>query len=78
MSYIREERLPVNTDTVLYISDFGSNTLQDTIDEITKHFGDCNWDDLTIESENIQIACFGYDLYDPIDWRRYMVVTKIK
>lgn len=77
MSYTREERLPVSTETTLYIPDFGGdNTLQDLIDKAVEHFGECGFDDLTIESENIQIACFGYDLYDPIDWRRYFVVRK--
>lgn len=74
---MRTERLPENTDTRLYIPDFEAKTLQDVLDEITKHFGDCDLNDLEIESENIQIACFGYDLYDPLDWSRYLVITKI-
>lgn len=74
---MREERLPENTETCLYIPDFGgNNTLQDLIDAAVTHFGEVGFDDLNIESENIQIACFGYDLYDPVDWRRYFVITK--
>lgn len=68
---------PESTKDVLYIIDDGENSVDDLFERIKDHFGeDVNLSTLKLESENIQLRHFNYDLYDPLDWQRYIVIRK--
>lgn len=32
---------------------------------------------IKVEHEHIQVKCFGYDQYDPTDYKDYFVLTKM-
>lgn len=72
---VTDAQYPEDTETTLYFMS-GFASLQDIIDRCESHFPDTKFEDLNIESQNIQIRCFGYDLYDGNDWCQYIVVTK--
>jgi hypothetical protein len=69
-------RYPVDTEQTLYFQCGPSLTLDDVVDRARRHFPDCELQDLTISSENIQVKCFGYDIYDSRDYLDYIVVSR--
>ena len=69
-----DTRYPQNTQQVLYVRSGG--TLGDLVESAKRHFPDCEMDDLNVEGQNIQIKCFGYDLYDGNDYLDYIVITR--
>jgi hypothetical protein len=69
-----KEKLPQDTDTKIYIKNL-NYSLQELVD-ICKAKWDI--DDLLrfkLDFEEIQVKCFGYDQYDPSDYREYLVIT---
>jgi hypothetical protein len=70
-------RLPKDTDDKIYIWVYDIYTLNDILIKCQEKWGeDVCMDSLLIEPEHIQVQCFGYDQYDPSDWRDYFVVTR--
>lgn len=70
-----DRRYPQDTSQVLYLLSVNL-TLGDIVESAKRHFPDCEMDDLKVEGENIQIKCFGYDLYDSGDYLDYIVITR--
>ena len=68
-------QFPENTKDVLYIMDYGGISISDLFEQIIDHFGeDADLSTLELESENIQLRHFNYDLYDPMDWQKCLVI----
>lgn len=73
---------PDDTDTTMYIqtSDSASPTLAELLDKIQTKWPECSFENLietiTITSEKIHTDCLGYDLYDPMDYTDFIVITK--
>ncbi|MFZ3481997.1 hypothetical protein [Sphingomonas sp. 3-13AW] len=65
---------PENTPETLYV--ISGQTLGYVLEKAKEHFGVDDVSDLAIDSENIQIRNFGYDLYDGADWCQYLVITR--
>lgn len=74
------KKLPQDTDTTIYIEDLGYS-LDDLINFCHNKWGkDKKWgpvylSNLKITFQEIQIKCFGYDQYDPGDYKYYFVIT---
>lgn len=64
-------------DLILYGSGYrGYRSLQHIIDAVKAKFGeDCDFSQVEVETDQRQIACFGYDQYDPSDWEPIMNFT---
>ena len=69
-------QFPKNDKTTLYIADDGGYRLTEIVDMAKDYFGeDVELSSLIIESENIQLRHFDYDVYDPVDWQQYLIIT---
>jgi len=70
-------RYPESSETTLYIRhSSGGITFEEIREQVVAHFGrHANMDLMTIDSEEIQEACFGYDLHDPADFGKYFVIS---
>jgi hypothetical protein len=72
-----KEHLPEDTENRIYIKDLDVGTIQHIIDICKEKFGKyVDVGELEIEHQHIQVKCFGYDQYDPSDYRNYFVITK--
>ena len=75
---MREERLPQNTEDTKYVP--SSYEEESSLYELTSlaqtYFPHTPLEDIRISHEEIQIRCFGYDLYDSNDHRWYWVFRK--
>lgn len=69
------EKLPVDTDTKIYIENTYSYSIFDLLLKCEEKWGNVKMDDLKIDYEEIQVKCFGYDQYDPGDYKFYFVIT---
>ena len=70
------EKLPVDTDTTIYIENWEIRSLNDLIVRSQQKWGlFVSLEDLKIDYEEIQVKCFGYDQYDPNDYKFYFVIT---
>lgn len=67
---------PDNTGDELYLS--GSQSLVDLLGEIHIHFGEVDFGQIEISSENIHTSCLTYDLHDSSDYTQFVVVRRIK
>ena len=69
---------PENDKNTLYInSNYISIGFEELQQCIENHFGaEINMADLSIEAEYIHTECLGYDLYDPSDYTRFLVIRK--
>ncbi|RZK44590.1 MAG: hypothetical protein EOO61_03285 [Hymenobacter sp.] len=75
----RQERLPENTYHIKYWPcAYGEElTLQEIIDLCARWWPEMNnLSDISIDKEEIQVRCFGYDLYDSSDYRWYWVFRR--
>lgn len=73
---MNKERLPIDTDTKIYIENWEIRSLNDLIVRSQQKWGlFVSLDDLKIDFEEIQVKCFGYDQYDPSDYKFYFVIT---
>ena len=71
-----KEKLPQDTDTTIYIENWEIRSLNDLIVRSQQKWGlFVSLEDLKIDHEEIQVKCFGYDQYDPGDYRNYFVIT---
>lgn len=79
MPMAKDFRLPEDTDTQLHVfMSAGGTSLDELLGCIRNHFGDdVSGDQLEITAENIQVQCFGYDLYDSADYMDFLVVRKV-
>jgi trans-2-enoyl-CoA reductase len=76
---VTKERLPQDTENTIYIEEWEIDTIQDIVDRCREKWDEIDnskLDKLDIQFEEIQTKCFGYDQYDPSDYRKYYVVTK--
>lgn len=72
---MNKEKLPQNTDSIIYVEDWEIRTLKDLLDVSQLKWGNVDLSRLKIEFEEIQVKCFGYDQYDLDDYRNYFVIT---
>lgn len=76
MNYRDDSRYPQDDETTIYMIDTGNMTLQEIIDRAQDKWGETvSFYRLEIEGREIQVRCFGYDLYDPGDYCQYFVVN---
>jgi hypothetical protein len=71
---------PDDTDTTMYIqtSDTASPTLFELMDKIQDKWPGTSLENITITAEKIHTDCLGYDLYDPMDYTDFILITKTK
>lgn len=70
------EKLPQDTDTKIYIENTYYYSLHDIVTKCREKWGFIvTLADLKIDFEEIQVRCFGYDQYDPGDYKFYFVIT---
>jgi hypothetical protein len=68
---------PKNDETTLHIRDNGGSfTIEEILDLAREHFKIEDVNKLTITMAEIQECCFGYDLYDPVDYGNYFIIQK--
>lgn len=68
---------PQNTDNTLFIENYGELNISHMITLAMRHFGDdFNFEDFSIRGEKIHTRCINYDLYDPLDWDDYIIITR--
>lgn len=65
---------PDDTDTTMYIA--GDETLENLLADIADKWPGASASNITISSEKIQTRCIGYDLYDPVDYTDFLVITR--
>lgn len=72
------ERLPQDTEDTKYVPSSWEEEvpLSQLLDWAKLSFPDSDPEDVRVSHEEIQIRCFGYDLYDSSDWRWYWVFRK--
>lgn len=70
-----EPRYPKSDESTLFIQG-RDHKLGDLIEQAKAHFGIDDVSDLTFDVDEIQIKCFGYDLYDSADYLFYTVISK--
>ena len=71
-----ENNEPKDTPTKMYL--YGEYNLEDLLEAAKLHFGeDADLTKLVCSSEYIHTRHLGYDLYDPSDWARYIVIEKV-
>jgi hypothetical protein len=67
--------LPEDTDVKIYLEDPGY-TLNELLIAAQEKWGDeVDMSKIRVEYEEIQVKCFGYDLYDPADYLNYFILT---
>lgn len=67
---------PDDTDTEMYIQSDSVSSLQDLLDRAREKWPDASMGQIRITAEEIHTACLGYDLYDPIDYTDFIILTK--
>lgn len=73
-----DERLPQDTEDTKYVPSSWEEevSLYEILDWCEHYFPGVDPRDIRVSHEEIQIRCFGYDLYDSNDWRWYWVYRK--
>lgn len=64
---------PDDTDTEFYIVD--DESLETIIEMCQTRWPDAKLSDIKIESEYIHTRCVTYDLYDFMDWTRFLKIS---
>lgn len=68
---------PDDTDTVMHIQcDSMPPTLAELMDKINEKWPGSSMENITIEARKIHTYCLGYDLYDPMDYTNFIIITK--
>lgn len=83
MGYYEDDRrirhfMPDDTANVLHLaSDYTEYSFDEIEQRIKAHFGeDAELTQFTIEADYIHTSCIGYDLYDPGDYTKYLIIRK--
>ena len=71
----QKERFPEDTYHTIYVRNCGTLTMGDLIAKAREKWGLFDINDLLFDHEEIQVSCFGYDQYDPIDYVFYFTIT---
>lgn len=66
---------PVNSENTLYIERYSVNILEELVEKAKEYWPEADLARITIDVEEIQVANFGYDQYDPSDYIEYYVLT---
>lgn len=66
---------PQNTKNTLYIERYSVSILEELIEKAKEYWPDADLANIMIDVEEIQVAGFGYDRYDPSDYIEYYVLT---
>lgn len=66
---------PVNSENTLYIERYHVNILEELVKKAKEYWPEADLGRITIDVEEIQVANFGYDQYDPSDYIEYYVLT---
>lgn len=53
-------------------------SFQDVLDKINEVLPGVPFEDIAVEYSHEQFRCFGYDQYDPTDWKDYIILRKTK
>lgn len=69
---------PDNTEDELYLLGGGSTNLVDLLGEIHLHFGEVDFEQIEISSENIHTSCLTYDLHDSSDYTQFLIIRRVK
>lgn len=74
-----KQHLPQDTNNKIYIEDCEIQTINDLVCKAQEKWGEeIDISSVRIDHEHIQVQCFGYDQYDPSDYKNYFVLTKNK
>jgi hypothetical protein len=72
-----KQQLPEDTENKIYVEDWGTESLNDLICKAQEKWGEeVDIGSISIEHEHLQVQCFGYDQYDPEDYKNYFVLRK--
>lgn len=66
---------PQNTENTLYIEKSFIDDVEELVASIDKYWPGVDLANVMIDVEEIQVAGFGYDQYDPADYIEYYVLT---
>ena len=66
---------PVNSENTLYIERYSVNILEELVEKAKEYWPGADLANVVIDVEEIQVAGFGYDQYDPSDYIEYYVLT---
>ena len=68
---------PENTNTTMYIAMYGEVDFEEILDSAKDHFKNpqLTFDEITLSVDYIHTQCVGYDLYDPSDYTKFLVIT---
>lgn len=73
MSYQPKSFWPSDTDDTIYV--FNGLPLDEIIQMAKDRFGkEIELIDISISAEHIQTECIGYDLYDAMDYKNFLVI----
>ena len=68
---------PDDTDNTFYIVSNGcDNNLSNIQEKINEKWPGSSMERIHIYAERIHTQCLGYDLYDPMDYQDFLVITK--
>ena len=72
-------KFPQDGENIKYIlsSEYEEIKLEDLIETIKFYFPGVPADQITVDKMEIQVDCFGYDLYVPIDYRWYWIIERV-
>ena len=69
---------PDDTDDTLYIACYDAYAMSEILHSIQQHFGFTErLEDYSIAAEYIHTNATGYDHYDPGDYTKFLVITKL-
>lgn len=66
---------PTNSKNTLYIERYSVSILEELVEKANEYWPGVDLANVTIDVEEIQVAGFGYDQYDPSDYIEYYVLT---
>ena len=72
-------KLPEDTENTKYLPwpEYEEISLYDLMGYAERYFPDTHPSEIMIDRMEIQVDCFGYDLYDKSDYRWYYVFSKV-
>jgi len=66
---------PQDTDTEIYIA--GECDMEDILSRISKKWPGAKLSEISIEADYIHTKCLGYDLYDPGDYTKFLLIKRV-
>lgn len=67
---------PDDTEDTLYLTSDSQHSLAAIIELCKEKWPDVDFNDLLFESEKIHTDCLGYDLYDPMDYTDFIIISR--